>query len=123
MKKRISSLVVGPGCGEEAAGAWGSLVTSVVTAARSGRPLAALDVAAAPGWRRRTCSSPQEDEFLYVAEGRFEAVLGDRVGAIRLDAGCLIFVPAGLPRSVRNNADDAGRLLILRIPPGAGRPR
>lgn len=110
------SVVVGPGHGEESASAWGQLVSSLVTGARTSRHFSSLEINAAPGWRRRTYFQPQADEFFSVLDGEFSFEVGDRARTLHLGPGCLLYVPCGMPRNVRNIGEGSGTLLILRMP-------
>ena len=60
---------------------------------------------------------PHTDETFYVAEGDAKFQLGDR--EVPLSAGALVFVPRGMPHTVRNSGDRAVRGLILVSPGGA----
>ena len=59
---------------------------------------------------------PHTDETFYVADGDATFQLGDR--EVPLTAGGLVFVPRGMPHTVRNSGDRPVRGLIL-VSPGA----
>jgi len=58
---------------------------------------------------------PNTDEAFYVADGHATFVLGDR--EIPVETGGMVFVPRGMPHTVRNSGDRPVRGLIL-ISPG-----
>ena len=58
---------------------------------------------------------PHTDETFYVADGEATFVLGDR--DVPVTAGGLVFVPRGMPHTVRNSGQGPVRGLIL-ISPG-----
>ena len=58
---------------------------------------------------------PHTDETFYVADGAATFQLGDR--EVPASAGALVFVPRGMPHTVRNSGDRPVRGLIL-ISPG-----
>jgi mannose-6-phosphate isomerase-like protein (cupin superfamily) len=60
---------------------------------------------------------PQTDETFYVADGNATFQLGDR--EVSVTAGCLVFVPRGMPHTVWNSGDRPVRGLIVVSPGGA----
>ena len=60
---------------------------------------------------------PQTDEMFYVAEGEATFQFGDRV--VQGTAGCLVFVPRGMPHTVWNSGDGPLKGLIIVSPGGA----
>jgi oxalate decarboxylase/phosphoglucose isomerase-like protein (cupin superfamily) len=59
---------------------------------------------------------PNTDETFYVAEGEATFQLGDR--EVAGTAGCLVFVPRGMPHTVWNSGDSPLRGLII-VSPGS----
>jgi mannose-6-phosphate isomerase-like protein (cupin superfamily) len=57
---------------------------------------------------------PHTDEAFYVAEGKATFQLGDR--EVPATAGCLVFVPRGMPHTVWNSGDGPLRGLIVVSP-------
>lgn len=113
------SVVVGPGRGQATSTVWGDLVTALVGGAQTENRLCAVELTAEPGWRRRTYIDGQADECFYILQGEFDVDLGDCRDPVRAEAGCLLYVPSGLARALRNAGDSPGRLLIMRLPRAA----
>ena len=60
---------------------------------------------------------PNTDETFYVADGEATFQLGDR--EVPATAGCLVFVPRGMPHTVWNSGDRPLRGVIIVSPGGA----
>lgn len=93
-------------------------VTFLLSAAATGGVLSLTEFAAAPP---PAPAAPvhrhlDADETLYILEGSFELVIGDRREPAT--AGASIFIPRGTPHTIENMGPRMGRMLVILTPPG-----
>ena len=73
-------------------------------------------VAAEHGWWRPRYVRDDADECFYVLQGSFESEIGDRDRLLHAETDSTIYIPRGLPRSLRNTYPGAARLLVVETP-------
>jgi quercetin dioxygenase-like cupin family protein len=105
-----------PGSGEKI---WitGDTVIVRATAADTGGAYTMIEAIASPGNGPPPHLHNNEDETLYVLEGEFEILNGDK-GLMKAKPGAVAFVPKGTVHRFRCTGDRTGRLLLVYTPGG-----
>jgi mannose-6-phosphate isomerase-like protein (cupin superfamily) len=108
-------LIVPPGAGKRFPIAMGP-VTVKVAGEDSHGAVGIMELEVPPGLgpaghRHRGC-----DETFYVVAGQFRFVVGDQTATV--GPGALVFVPRGMPHTLRNVGPDDGKLLTIVNPAG-----
>ena len=93
-------------------------VTFLLSAAATGGVLSLTEFAAAPP---PAPAAPihrhlDADEMLYILDGNFEFVIGERREPA--PTGASIFIPRGTPHTIENVGPGIGRMLVILTPPG-----
>ena len=109
-------VVLGPDDGVSVANPVGGSITFKVRGHETYGALLALETVAAPGEGPPLHTHADEDEFLYVLDGRFQFRLEDEVS--EGPAGTCMYVRRGVPHTWRNVSDGAARMLVLFTPAG-----
>jgi quercetin dioxygenase-like cupin family protein len=115
------AIVVGPGEGQTVDNPAGGGLTYKARSRQTGGALTVWESTAAPGEGPPLHLHVNEDEFMYVLEGRLR---------LRLDAtdhtapaGSFAFIPRGVPHTWRNAGDDHARILFVFTPASPGMER
>jgi quercetin dioxygenase-like cupin family protein len=85
---------------------------------QTGGSLTSFESSAAPGEGPPLHVHANEDEVLYVIEGRLRFILGTRVE--EAPAGSLVFIPRGVEHTWQNVGDVPARFLVLFTPAATG---
>ena len=114
-----TAFAVAKGEGEQLRHPLGDHVTHKVRSEDSGGTISVFETEIAPGAGPPLHVHANEEEVLYVLDGKFRFQLGDEV----TDAahGALMFVPRGVPHCFQNVGYGRGRLLITFAPAGMER--
>ena len=119
-EERSRPIVSTPGDGETLRAPVGSL-TFTARGDQTGGALTALQSTAPPGDGPPLHSHANEDEVIYVLEGRLRVRLEDAIHAA--PAGSFVFFPRGVPHTWQNSGDEPVRLLVLFTPASPGMER
>lgn len=114
-----SGLVVGAGDGRQVLSPVGGSITHKVGGDQGGGSVAVFESLIPPGEGPPLHVHANEEEVLYVLEGRFRFRLRDAI--TDAPAGSLMLVPRGVPHTWQNAGDEEGRLLITFAPAGMER--
>jgi quercetin dioxygenase-like cupin family protein len=95
----------------------GDTVIIRATAAETGGAYTMIEAIASPGNGPPPHLHKNEDETLYVLEGDFEILNGDK-GLLKAKPGAVAFVPKGTVHRFRCTGDRTGRLLLIYTPGG-----
>jgi len=114
-----TSFVVAPGDGEKLRHPLGDHVTFKVRGRDSGGAVTVFETQVSPGEGPPLHVHANEEEVIYVLDGKFRFQIGDEV----TDAahGALMFVARGVPHCFQNVGYGRGRLLITFTPAGMER--
>jgi mannose-6-phosphate isomerase-like protein (cupin superfamily) len=95
----------------------GRLVTTKVTAERTGWAYSLFEVEVGRGGGEAPHIQHREDEYLYVIEGRF----GFLIEGVASEAGpgTHLYVPRGALHAYENTGQGTGRLLVVHTPGGS----
>jgi quercetin dioxygenase-like cupin family protein/ketosteroid isomerase-like protein len=107
-----------PGEAQTADNALGGAVTYWARSEETGGSISALETAVAPGAGPPLHVHVNEDEFIYVLEGRVRVRLEDDVHDA--PAGSFVFIPKGMPHTWQNVRDDVARFLFGFAPGAPG---
>ena len=94
----------------------GHAVTELVTRKETTGNYYVFEVVTPPGHGIPPHVHEREDELIYVAEGEYEVMLGDKL--FRATAGDEIFFPRHIPHAFQNIGSKAGRTLWTVVPGG-----
>jgi quercetin dioxygenase-like cupin family protein len=116
MADNARGVILGPGEGVSVANPVGGSMTFKVRGPETHGVLFALETIAAPGEGPPLHTHADEDELLYVLDGRFRFRLEDelREGS----AGTCMYVRRGAPHTWRNVSDAPARMLAVFSPAG-----
>jgi quercetin dioxygenase-like cupin family protein len=116
VKKRSSTVHVGPGEGRAAWMPGGQLVTRKVSGEQTGGAYSLFEVAVGPEGGSQPHVQHREDECFYVLEGAFEFLIEGV--KIKANAGSLIYIPKGNLHTFKNVETTTGRMLVSQTPGG-----
>jgi quercetin dioxygenase-like cupin family protein len=88
---------------------------------QTGGAMTVFESTPAPGEGPPLHRHPNEDEVLYVLQGRLHVKLDETLH--EAPAGSVVFIPKGVPHTWQNTGDDAARFLGLFAPAAAGMER
>jgi mannose-6-phosphate isomerase-like protein (cupin superfamily) len=94
----------------------GSLMTIKAGAAETAGAMSLIEQVSPPGFASPLHVHADEDEPMYILEGRYTFWVGDRV--LSAEAGTFVFLPRDVPHCLRVEGDTPGRLLQLTLPAG-----
>jgi quercetin dioxygenase-like cupin family protein len=114
-------VVVGPGEGQAVNTPAGGPVTYKARGEQTGAALSAWESTPEPGEGPPVHVHADEDEFIYVIEGRLRFILGEAMHAA--PAGSFVFIPKGLPHTWQNVGDETARFLFVFTPAAPGMER
>jgi quercetin dioxygenase-like cupin family protein len=120
-EERTRAIVMGPGDGRTVANPAGGGLTYKARSGQTGGALTAWESTAAPGEGPPLHLHVNEDEFMYVLEGRVRFRL-DETNHMA-PAGSFVFIPRGLPHSWQNAGDGDARILFVFTPGSPGMER
>jgi quercetin dioxygenase-like cupin family protein len=92
----------------------GGVLTFKVMSDQSGGALTAIDTVAMPGEGPPLHMHRNEDEFIWVLEGRFRVKLGDDMNEAA--PGAFVFIPRGTPHTWQNIGDAPARFFAGTVP-------
>jgi quercetin dioxygenase-like cupin family protein len=116
VKKRSSTVRVGPGEGRATRMPGGQLVTRKVSGEQTGGAYSLFEVAVDPGGESAPHVQHREDECFYVLEGAFEFLIEGV--KIKASVGSLIYIPKGNLHAFKNVETTTGRMLVSQTPGG-----
>src|SRR3954454_14402015 len=108
---------VAPGEGLAFENPVGGVLTFKALADQTGGALTALETTAAPG-EGPLLHVHDQDELIYIQEGRFRVKLDERL--IDAPAGAFFFIPRGTPHTWQNVGDEPARFLAAVLPGAPG---
>jgi quercetin dioxygenase-like cupin family protein len=108
------SFVVAPGEGLAVENPTGGVTTFKAMAEASSGALTALEGVAAPGEGPPLHVHHEQDELIYVLEGRFRVQLGDALFDAPPDS--FVFIPRDTPHTWQNIGDTSGRFFAALMP-------
>jgi quercetin dioxygenase-like cupin family protein len=120
-EERTRAIVMGPGDGQTVANPAGGGLTYKARSGRTGGALTAWESTAAPGEGPPLHLHVNEDEFMYVLEGRPRFRLDETDHAA--PAGSFVFIPRGVPHTWQNAGADQARILFVFTPGSPGMER
>jgi len=109
-------IVLGPDDGVSVANPVGGSITFKVRGHETHGALLALETVAASEEGPPLHTHTDEDEFLYVLDGRFQFRLEDEVR--EAPAGTCMYIRRGVPHTWRNVSDGPARMLAVFTPAG-----
>jgi len=92
----------------------GGVLTFKVMSDQSGGALTAIDTVVMPGEGPPLHVHHNEDEFIWVLEGRFRVKLGDDMNEAA--PGAFVFIPRGTPHTWQNIGDAPARFFAGTMP-------
>src|SRR5580765_887229 len=115
----MRGVILGPGEGTSVRNPVGGRLTFKIGSAETNGALSAFESVAAPGEGPPLHVHVDEDEVLYVLEGRFRV----QVATALEDAppGTLVFIPRGVAHAWQNVGDAPARFLAITTPAGLER--
>jgi quercetin dioxygenase-like cupin family protein len=116
VKKRSSTVRVGPGEGRATRMPGGQLVTRKVSGEQTGGAYSLFEVTVDPGGESAPHVQHREDECFYVLEGAFEFLIEGV--KIKASVGSLIYIPKGNLHAFKNVETTTGRMLVSQTPGG-----
>jgi quercetin dioxygenase-like cupin family protein len=119
--KRAPAILVGPGEGQTVDNPAGGGLTYKVRGGQTGGAVTVWESTAAPGEGPPLHVHVNEDEFMYVLEGRLRFRL-DATEHIAT-AGSLAFIPRGVAHTWQNAGDEQARILFGFTPASPGMER
>jgi len=119
MPDDVKGIVLGPGEGLSVANPVGGSITFKLRGHETQGGLLALETVAAPGEGPPMHTHADEDEFLYVLEGRFQFRLDDE--SSEGPAGMCMYIRRGVPHTWRNTGGGPARMLAVFTPAGMER--
>jgi quercetin dioxygenase-like cupin family protein len=114
-------IIMAPGDGQTVANPAGGGLTYKARSAQTGGALTAWESTAAPGEGPPLHLHANEDEFMYVLEGRLRFIVDEteHIGP----AGSFVFIPRGIPHTWQNMGDGHARILFVFTPGSPGMER
>jgi quercetin dioxygenase-like cupin family protein len=119
MPDDVKGIVLRPGEGLSVANPVGGSITFKLRGHETQGALLALETVAAPGEGPPMHTHADEDEFLYVLEGRFQFRLEDEIS--EGPAGMCMYIRRGVPHTWRNTSGGPARMLAVFTPAGMER--
>lgn len=116
MPDSVRGSVLGPDEGVSVANPVGGSITFKVRGPETHGDLLVLETVAAAGEGPPLHTHADEDEFLYVLDGRFQFRLEDDVSDA--PAGTCMYIRRGVPHTWRNVSDAPARMLAVFTPAG-----
>ena len=113
----LKAFSVQPGGGTSVANPVGGILTFKALGEQTGGQLTALETVAAPGEGPPLHLHRDEEEFIYVLEGRFKVKVGEEV--IEATPGAFVFIPRGAAHTWQNVDTAPGRFFAAVIPAAA----
>src|SRR3954452_10961526 len=113
-----TSFVVAPGKGFSVTNPVGGVATFKAMAEATGEALTALEAVSAPAEGPPLHLHREQDELIYVLDGRIRVRLGDETSDV--EAGGFVFISRGTRHTWQNAGDTRGRLFVVLTP--AARP-
>jgi quercetin dioxygenase-like cupin family protein len=120
-EERTRAIVMGPGDGQTVANPAGGGLTYKARSGQTGEALTAWESTAARGEGPPLHLHVNEDEFMYVLEGRLRFRLDETDHTA--PAGSFVFIPRGLPHTWQNAGDGDARILFVFTPGSPGMER
>jgi quercetin dioxygenase-like cupin family protein len=120
-EKPARAIVMGPGDGQTVANPARGGLTYKARSADTGGAVTAWESTAAPGEGPPIHLHLNEDEFMYVLEGRLRFRLDEADHTV--PAGSFVFIPRGLPHTWQNAGDGEARILFVFTPASPGMER
>jgi quercetin dioxygenase-like cupin family protein len=120
-EERARAIVMGPGDGQTVANPAGGGLTYKARSGQTGGALTAWESTAAPGEGPPLHVHVNEDEFMYVLEGRLRFRLNENDHTA--PAGSFVFIPRGVPHTWQNAGDGHARILFVFTPASPGMER
>ena len=120
-EEQARPIVMGPGDGHTVANPAGGGLTYKARSGQTEGALTAWESTAAPGEGPPIHLHLNEDEFMYVLEGRLRLRLGEADHTA--PAGSFVFIPRGLPHTWQNAGDGDARILFVFTPASPGMER
>ena len=117
----LRPIVSAPGDGETVRAPTGGPITFKSRDAQTGGSLTAFESTAPPGAGPPLHVHAQQDEVLYVVEGRLCVQLGSALH--QAACGTFVFIPRGVPHAWQNQTAEPARFLVLFTPAAAGMER
>jgi quercetin dioxygenase-like cupin family protein len=114
-------IVMGPGEGRTVDNPAGGGLTYKALSGQTGGALTAWESTAAPGEGPPLHLHVNEDEFMYVLEGRLRFRLDESDHTA--PAGSFAFIPRGIPHTWQNTGGDPARILFVFTPASPGMER
>ncbi len=114
-------IVVGPGEGQTVANPAGGGLTYKARSAQTGGALTAWESTAAPGEGPPLHRHVDEDEFMYVLEGRLRLRLEETDHTA--SAASFVFIPRGVPHAWQDAGEGRARNLFVFTPGSPGMER
>jgi quercetin dioxygenase-like cupin family protein len=114
----MEPFVLAPGGGLSVENPVGGILTFKVMADASGGALTALETIAAPGEGPPLHVHRDEDETIYILEGRFRVKLADEL--VDSSPGSFVFIPRGTPHTWKNVTDTPARFFATIVPAALG---
>jgi quercetin dioxygenase-like cupin family protein len=107
-------IVIGAGEGQTVANPAGGGLTYKARSSQTGGALTVWESTAAPGEGPPLHLHVNEDEFMYVLEGRLRFRLNETDQSA--SAGSFVFIPRGIPHTWQNAGDRHARILFVFAP-------
>jgi quercetin dioxygenase-like cupin family protein len=120
-EERAGVIVMGPGGGQTVANPAGGGLTYKARSGQTAEALSACESTAAPGEGPPLHLHVNEDEFMYVLEGRLLLRLAETDHTA--PAGSFVFIPRGVPHTWQNAGEDHARILFVFTPASPGMER
>lgn len=110
----VEPVAVARGGGVSVENPVGGAITFKLTSDESGGTLTAIETTAAPGEGPPLHVHRDEDELIYVLDGRYRIKLADDM--IDAPAGSFVFIPRGTPHTWQNIGDTPARFFATVMP-------
>ena len=117
-EKDVRPFVVGPGEGRTLKNPIGSPVVLLAVGEQSGGAVTAFESSPPPGEGPPVHVHADEDEVIYVLEGRLRVSLEGTIHDAA--AGSFVFVPRGVAHTWQNSGDEQARILFMFTPAAPG---
>lgn len=108
---------LGPGDGLSVENPAGGRLTFKAMSEATGGALTVIEATAAPGEGPPLHVHRDQDETIYVLDGRYRVRLGDR--DLDAPAGAFVFIPRGTPHTWQNAGADVARFVVTLAPADA----
>jgi len=111
---KMKPFAIAAGAGMPVENPVGGVLTFKVMSDQSGGVLTAIDTVALPGEGPPLHMHRNEDEFIWILEGRFRVRLGDDMNEAA--PGAFVFIPRGTPHTWQNIGDAPARFFAGTMP-------